>query len=293
MKRAFTLIELLVVIAIIAILAAILFPVFAQAKEAAKKTATLSNYKQLGTSVNIYTADADDNFPLAFSFDGTDWRWNFTTSCPNGWRADGVRDVEPRKSQDGLHWSNSMMPYIKSTEMYTQVGLPVDNNWYTGPITPGMKPTNVGLSFNGLLHAYSASAVELPSKVPAFSGMNGKHQVVGRALTNPSMNCTGIGSGCNANNNAGSKPGNFAFSWFWDAGVSAYAYGTGMIFANTDSSTKFRNIKMSANSATPTTDYYNNPFVWGTNGEVPQSRWGCDFGKGYYEDCIFSPTKTQ
>ncbi len=57
LKRAFTLIELLVVIAIIAILAAILFPVFAQAKEAAKKTASLSNCKQVGTAINIYLAD--------------------------------------------------------------------------------------------------------------------------------------------------------------------------------------------------------------------------------------------
>jgi prepilin-type N-terminal cleavage/methylation domain-containing protein len=60
MKRAFTLIELLVVIAIIAILAAILFPVFAQAKSAAKKTAVLAQYKQSGTALNIYFADFDD-----------------------------------------------------------------------------------------------------------------------------------------------------------------------------------------------------------------------------------------
>ena len=59
-RRAFTLIELLVVIAIIAILASILFPVFAQAKEAAKKTASLSNLKQLGTSIALYTGDNDD-----------------------------------------------------------------------------------------------------------------------------------------------------------------------------------------------------------------------------------------
>jgi len=58
--RAFTLIELLVVIAIIAILAAILFPVFAQAKEAAKKTACLSNTKQIGLSLMIYEQDFDD-----------------------------------------------------------------------------------------------------------------------------------------------------------------------------------------------------------------------------------------
>jgi prepilin-type N-terminal cleavage/methylation domain-containing protein/prepilin-type processing-associated H-X9-DG protein len=63
MKRAFTLIELLVVIAIIAILAAILFPVFAQAKAAAKKTACLSNLKQLGVAFMLYQGDADDAFP--------------------------------------------------------------------------------------------------------------------------------------------------------------------------------------------------------------------------------------
>ena len=61
MKRAFTLIELLVVIAIIAILAAILFPVFAQAKEAAKKTADLNNHKQLIVAVMLYASDNDDS----------------------------------------------------------------------------------------------------------------------------------------------------------------------------------------------------------------------------------------
>jgi len=62
MRRAFTLIELLVVIAIIAILAAILFPVFAQAKEAAKKTQCISNQKQLGLAFLMYANDFDDKF---------------------------------------------------------------------------------------------------------------------------------------------------------------------------------------------------------------------------------------
>jgi prepilin-type N-terminal cleavage/methylation domain-containing protein/prepilin-type processing-associated H-X9-DG protein len=60
MKKAFTLIELLVVIAIIAILAAILFPVFAQAKAAAKKTADLSNLNQIGKAIMLYAGDNDD-----------------------------------------------------------------------------------------------------------------------------------------------------------------------------------------------------------------------------------------
>lgn len=67
-KKGFTLIELLVVIAIIAILAAILFPVFAQAKAAAKKSATLSNLKQNATAVAIYQSDADDMFPQSAYF---------------------------------------------------------------------------------------------------------------------------------------------------------------------------------------------------------------------------------
>lgn len=68
-NRAFTLIELLVVIAIIAILAAILFPVFAQAKEAAKKSASVSQTKQIGLACLMYAGDYDDAFPLAYRHD--------------------------------------------------------------------------------------------------------------------------------------------------------------------------------------------------------------------------------
>ena len=66
-RRGFTLIELLVVIAIIAILAAILFPVFAQAKAAAKKTACISNIKQIDLATIMYAGDVDDEVPPYFS----------------------------------------------------------------------------------------------------------------------------------------------------------------------------------------------------------------------------------
>ncbi len=66
MRKAFTLIELLVVIAIIAILAAILFPVFAQAKEAAKKTTSVSNMRQVGTAMLLYLGDYDDTTPTLY-----------------------------------------------------------------------------------------------------------------------------------------------------------------------------------------------------------------------------------
>lgn len=74
LRRAFTLIELLVVIAIIAILAAILFPVFAQAREAGKRTVCVSNMKQMGLSLVMYATDHDDMFPSSY---GSDALWMF------------------------------------------------------------------------------------------------------------------------------------------------------------------------------------------------------------------------
>jgi len=77
-RRGFTLIELLVVIAIIAILAAILFPVFARAREKAKQTSCLSNVKQLMTGMLMYAQDMDENLPYA----GPCWWSNSPPSPP-------------------------------------------------------------------------------------------------------------------------------------------------------------------------------------------------------------------
>jgi prepilin-type N-terminal cleavage/methylation domain-containing protein/prepilin-type processing-associated H-X9-DG protein len=70
---AFTLIELLVVIAIIAILAAILFPVFAQAREKARQTSCLSNTKQISTAMMMYTQDYDETYVLAIEYNTPIW----------------------------------------------------------------------------------------------------------------------------------------------------------------------------------------------------------------------------
>ena len=65
-QRGFTLIELLVVIAIIAILAGLLFPVFSSAREAARRTACVSNLRQLGSAVTLYTQDYDERLPCTW-----------------------------------------------------------------------------------------------------------------------------------------------------------------------------------------------------------------------------------
>ncbi len=93
-QRGFTLIELLVVIAIIAILAAILFPTFAQAKLAAKKIADLSNMKQLSTATFLYMNDYDDYFP--------------------------ANRLDPATPANNFKWSSSQSlgPYIKNTEVF-------------------------------------------------------------------------------------------------------------------------------------------------------------------------------
>jgi prepilin-type N-terminal cleavage/methylation domain-containing protein/prepilin-type processing-associated H-X9-DG protein len=75
-RRAFTLIELLVVIAIIAILAAILFPVFAKAREKARQTSCLSNHRQIALGIRQYCGDYDGRLPLYRPIAGSNIYWN-------------------------------------------------------------------------------------------------------------------------------------------------------------------------------------------------------------------------
>jgi prepilin-type N-terminal cleavage/methylation domain-containing protein len=118
MKRAFTLIELLVVIAIIAILAAILFPVFAQAKQSAKKTAGISNQKQIGLAIVQYCTDFDDLYPrndgcaLNSSLNPA---LNNKSSDPSPW-CNGSQGYAFRLNH--YSWQKWMMPYTKNVDLF-------------------------------------------------------------------------------------------------------------------------------------------------------------------------------
>ena len=126
MKRnAFTLIELLVVIAIIAILAAILFPVFAQAKAAAKKTQAISNLKQIGTSVQMYLADYDDVYPMGY---GACW-W---------------------QPSDG-GWAQDTRPYIRNLPILRDPSDPMSKNGWQGWLTTDPNAFNISFVSNGYI----------------------------------------------------------------------------------------------------------------------------------------------
>jgi prepilin-type N-terminal cleavage/methylation domain-containing protein len=104
-SRGFTLIELLVVIAIIAILAAILFPVFAQARESARKASCLSNTKQIALGVMMYVQDYDETYPC------------------NSWDTPPLGTADHLSPQGvnyltGTQWPFRIMPYIKNRQVF-------------------------------------------------------------------------------------------------------------------------------------------------------------------------------
>jgi len=109
-RRAFTLIELLVVIAIIAILAAILFPVFAKARAAARKTAGISNMKQIVTGTLMYSQDYDEAWPY--------YNWGLFC-CKEQYGGALWSSTDPAfiNAVQGA-WANAIQPYIKNTQVF-------------------------------------------------------------------------------------------------------------------------------------------------------------------------------
>jgi prepilin-type N-terminal cleavage/methylation domain-containing protein/prepilin-type processing-associated H-X9-DG protein len=125
-RKGFTLIELLVVIAIIAILAAILFPVFAKAREKARQSSCLSNQKQIGLALMQYVQDYDETYPLGYYYP-------FGSGGSSGY----------------MHWSGMVMPYAKSNQIFV---CPSDKN-------KGIEPTNPSIDIQAPKISYIGNEV--------------------------------------------------------------------------------------------------------------------------------------
>ncbi len=139
-KQGFTLIELLVVIAIIAILAAILFPVFAQAREKARQISCVSNMKQIGLGIMQYQQDYDETFPMLHYNDG---------------KGNEVR------------WFDAVGPYIKNGQIYAYDGRysGAGGIWSCPSATqqPGLYGANYDLFRDGIPYGGSPKAITLAS----------------------------------------------------------------------------------------------------------------------------------
>jgi prepilin-type N-terminal cleavage/methylation domain-containing protein len=169
-NRAFTLIELLVVIAIIAILAAILFPVFAQAKAAAKRTTSLSNQKQTALAAIMYAGDVDDTMVAAAA-------WGATGVNDGAYVYFGGRGYHP--------WSDLVQPYVKSVNLLVDpqapgepsvpTGFKADASKVLGPeyginpylIQQATFPINT--NFDGKLTPKSLTSISRPADIVMFT----------------------------------------------------------------------------------------------------------------------------
>lgn len=224
---------------------------------AAKKTATLAQYKQVGTGIQIYISDYDDVFPLSYGPNGATngWRHGSYHAFPNGSSSTFGRDLEPRKSEEAMIAPNAIYPYVKNWGLYAGTGLPtaINPGFVQSTVAGAPRMELANLAFNGILHAWSATAVAQPSRLPLLSPTMMKQNLRGAVITSPALDClTTGGQQCRFAPDvfpagvAGPFNGGAPYGYVWwgvgDAGnFSLWQYGRGMAFVAADTSARMLN----------------------------------------------------
>ncbi len=185
-RSGFTLIELLVVIAIIAILAAILFPVFAKAREKARQISCLSNMRQLGTSTAMYVQDYDEQFyPHRFNCPGP----GASATCPQ--YLDGsIPNALTRftgGAEQRFYWIFLLQPYVKNYQVFQCPSAPGAFTPVSGPSPTCTGAGCVGTSYGGE-NSYGHNDAYL-SPAGAFAGATGQPSSVALAAVPRVASC--------------------------------------------------------------------------------------------------------
>lgn len=300
-KRAFTLIELLVVIAIIAILAAILFPVFAQAKVAAKKASAISNIKQSGTGFMIYTADYDDCLPSSYASRlGTpEGLWvGYGATVPAGWAQNGYYHVDEDKNQ----WANSTHVYRKNYGILEQTSSPIEPRpTFAVPLAGAPKSEKTSWGMNGLLHCLNMSQIGAPSTVTLLWPSHGNTIHDGIAYGSPYLWCPSSTVSCRWNPSAGPQgqtTGLMAgLMWYTDRGgdFSYWVFAKGIPFVNTDTSVKMRKVG-SPSQSVGNNNPFGDPFATYDAQGIEWSFYPCfapGATTGVQYPCFFRPDRDQ
>lgn len=168
-QRGFTLIELLVVIAIIAILAAILFPVFAQAREAARGASCKSNLKQLGIAISMYTQDYDEVYPTGLQQNWWDNTWyRIVTPYVKNLQVFRCPDDPASNPPADFSWAGPRLSYVsnglmedrgRGWKVYGVMGMA--QSWMTGGITQsqaGINRSSDTILLTERLHVYDGAS---------------------------------------------------------------------------------------------------------------------------------------
>jgi prepilin-type N-terminal cleavage/methylation domain-containing protein len=242
-RTGFTLIELLVVIAIIAILAAILFPVFAQAREKARQSVCISNNKQLSIATLMYSQDYDELYPMAYGYyPGVGWLVGFTGATPyNASCANGVCGPNWTGAMNS-YWANAIQSYAKNYQILAcPSAVPYGASYAQAAGAPLNAKTSV--TYNGLLMCYPQAGVATPSSLPMITESIGKSGIDGANVPNPFLLCQDAADRTCSYKPSGTAGNGGSSGWFNFTG-SAGVHGMGETYTYTDGHAKFKSLSL-------------------------------------------------